>query len=294
MDSYPSASGVRGLPLRGKAVLAVFALMVCSVFAFVVYAERAEAIQSTDYSRFPDAGLCVKEYSDFYYQSAYATHLGTANTRSLDYNYCYYARPKPAGHIASKAVVWVYAADRWQVCTDIGWKSSTAYTSSWTAIANVNRYGCGYNLAHGTMAQGAVWSYPSWRYSPSVWSSYQFTNRGTSAGQGKGTGSNDPSPRPSWVKADGTIDKSRMPDCVPVAGSDGEPVMKNGKPHCIPKDELLDKPDPNVRGKTPKQIDAINRKNAEEAEEALEGDSPNSLGDDDNEDPITEGKVIVK
>lgn len=116
----------------------------------------------------------------------------------------------------------------------------------------------------------------------------------TSTGQGKGTGPNDPPPRPPWVKADGTIDKAQMPDCVPVGGSDGKPVMKNGKPHCIPKDELFDEPDPNVRGKTRKEIDAINRKNAEEAEEALEGDSANSLGDDDEEDPITEGKVIVE
>ncbi|WP_433398788.1 hypothetical protein [Streptomyces sp. CA-146814] len=36
-------------------------------------------------------------------------------------------------------------------------------------------------------------------------------------------------PRPEWVKPDGSVDKSKIPDSFPVMGSDGKPVLdENG------------------------------------------------------------------
>lgn len=68
-----------------------------------------------------------------------------------------------------------------------------------------------------------------------------------------------------------------------VGGNDGKPVMKDGEPLCIPKEELFEDEPPGLPAwaDTPEEIDFMNRVNSEIAEERLEGDSPNSNGDDD-------------
>lgn len=49
----------------------------------------------------------------------------------------------------------------------------------------------------------------------------------------------NPPPRPEWVRSDGTIDRSKAPECVEAVGADGKTVRKgNGEPVCIPFHEL--------------------------------------------------------
>jgi hypothetical protein len=51
------------------------------------------------------------------------------------------------------------------------------------------------------------------------------------------TASNTPPepPRPEWVNADGTTDVSKVPDLLPVIGSDGKPLIgKDGKQVYVP------------------------------------------------------------
>jgi hypothetical protein len=49
----------------------------------------------------------------------------------------------------------------------------------------------------------------------------------------------NPPPRPEWVRSDGTIDRSKAPECVEAVRADGKTMMKgNGEPVCIPFREL--------------------------------------------------------
>lgn len=85
-------------------------------------------------------------------------------------------------------------------------------------------------------------------------------------------------PPPSWVRADGTVDESKMPDCMPVVGSDGQPVEENGQDLCVPKEELLGKQQ-GPPSKDPEKIKRTNAENAAAARENIRGDSPNSNAD---------------
>lgn len=50
---------------------------------------------------------------------------------------------------------------------------------------------------------------------------------------------NNPPPRPAWVKADGSVDKSKFPKCMKAVGQNGRTLVKpNGKPLCVPREDL--------------------------------------------------------
>lgn len=50
-------------------------------------------------------------------------------------------------------------------------------------------------------------------------------------------------PTPPWVRADGTLDRSKLPECIVVLGNDGAPI-KNGEGEevCMPSQELFAPP----------------------------------------------------
>jgi hypothetical protein len=51
------------------------------------------------------------------------------------------------------------------------------------------------------------------------------------------------SPPPPWVLPNGTIDVSKLPECIPVAGPDGEPAVdEQGELICIPTEQLFAPP----------------------------------------------------
>lgn len=50
---------------------------------------------------------------------------------------------------------------------------------------------------------------------------------------------NNPPPRPAWIRANGSVDHSRAPECIEAVGADGLTITKgNGEPLCIPFKEL--------------------------------------------------------
>lgn len=69
---------------------------------------------------------------------------------------------------------------------------------------------------------------------------------------------NNPPPKPAWVRADGTVDPNKMPECVKVLGQDGLPVKKNnGKPVCISSEKIMRPPS----GPPPENPRAVNARN---------------------------------
>ncbi|NGO42712.1 hypothetical protein G6048_11225 [Streptomyces sp. YC419] len=55
------------------------------------------------------------------------------------------------------------------------------------------------------------------------------------------TAADDTPPQPSWVREDGTVDMSKMPESMPVMGPDGEPLKDaSGKQVMVKTEE--DKP----------------------------------------------------
>jgi hypothetical protein len=55
----------------------------------------------------------------------------------------------------------------------------------------------------------------------------------------------NPPPPPSWVKPNGIVDLSKLPECIKRVGPNGELVRdNNGNPVCIPAKELFAPPPP--------------------------------------------------
>lgn len=70
----------------------------------------------------------------------------------------------------------------------------------------------------------------------------------------------EPPERPSWVNNDGTVDRNKMPDSVPVVGPDGKTVRNdNGDPVHVdlnePGKRLPDKPPSSVKNEGVTQQD---------------------------------------
>lgn len=56
------------------------------------------------------------------------------------------------------------------------------------------------------------------------------------------TANNEP-PAPAWVRPDGTLDRSKLPECIVAIGSDGQPLRDDkGKSVCVPTAELFAPP----------------------------------------------------
>lgn len=174
MEGSGLVPSVRGMPRGVKAAWLIFAFAVCSVFAFVVYAEKAEAAQTTAYKRDYYGGICLGETSSFAYNSTYRAYLGRATTQSLDYSYCSYTRSKPAGYIYAQAIVYSYSSYYgWQLCTYTGQQRNWSTTYYVTATANAGYSGCG-RRSHYTDAYGGVYSNGAWRNIGPVYSGQEY------------------------------------------------------------------------------------------------------------------------
>lgn len=70
---------------------------------------------------------------------------------------------------------------------------------------------------------------------------------------------NNPPPKPAWVRADGTVDPGKMPECFKVLGPDGRPVLKgDSEPVCVPSEKVMRVP-PGPPPANPKAVNARNR-----------------------------------
>lgn len=68
----------------------------------------------------------------------------------------------------------------------------------------------------------------------------------------------EPPPTPAWVKANGTVDPSKIPACVGVIGSNGRPVLgRAGEPVCVSRREIMQGPP----GPPPEAPEAVNARN---------------------------------
>jgi hypothetical protein len=120
---------------------------------------------------------------------------------------------RPGGYIASGISIWRYSGLKrvWYVCRDSGYHYNTRSVYQYTLYWYLNAGAwCG-NGHFGNMASS--WAYNGQWHGGNLWSGYHLLP------------ALDSPPQPPWVRSDGTVDPSLLPDNVPVAGPDGEPLV---------------------------------------------------------------------
>lgn len=93
----------------------------------------------------------------------------------------------------------------------------------------------------------------------------------TSFGVGMAATQDSSPPPPPWIRADGTLDRSRLPECIIVLGNDGQPVLDGKrKPVCMPSAEIFASPAAPPGEKEPKSAKILRQHKDKEGREIIE------------------------
>lgn len=133
---------------------------------------------------------------------------------------CIWPFDRPAGQIAARYHYYRYSSARktWLLCKRSAWaynqRTARDVRISWNFGAVPP---CGGNGYFGTIGDSLVLDDGAW-HGGQLWSGYHFIPPQSPAVA-------ETVPPPPWVRADGTVDESRLPARIGVAGADGEPLQ---------------------------------------------------------------------
>lgn len=171
---------------------------------------------------------------------------------------------RPPGWITNRGDYLIWLNGEWQGCVVGSWIPNKTEVTRLVTGRNYYTAPCGARY-YGAYVGTYTWYNSDWR-GGWLWSSYHYFPSSSSA-QNLGSGivnddgstadSSAPGP-PPWVRGDGTIDRTKMPERIRMADRNGQPATdSNGNPISIPTAELWGPPPPGPLTPDPTQVSYV-------------------------------------